>query len=134
MEKVTKEELSQIYYLNKELRMWQKELENLECQSLLRGQQLTGMPFVSGTSDKTGDIATTMADIKSIIIGKQKEIQIQKKKIMTYIEQIEDSYMRQIIFYRCVSCMSWNSVAQEIGGNNTEDSVKQAFHRFFKKN
>lgn len=134
MEKVTKEELSQIYYLNKELRMWQKELESLECQSLLRGQQLTGMPFVSGTSDKTGDIATTIADIKSIIIGKQKEIQIQKKKIMTYIEQIEDSYMRQIIFYRCVSCMSWNSVAQEIGGNNTEDSVKQAFHRFFKKN
>jgi hypothetical protein len=92
------------------------------------------MPFVSGTSDKTGDIATTIVDIKSIIIGKQKEIQIQKKKIMTYIEQIEDSYMRQIIFYRCVSCMSWNSVAQEIGGNNTEDSVKQAFHRFFKKN
>lgn len=134
MEKVTKEELSQIYYLNKELRMWQKELESLECQSLLRGQQLTGMPFVSGTSDKTGDIATTIADIKSIIIGKQKEIQIQKKKIMTYIEQIEDSYMRQIIFYRCVSCMSWNNVAQEIGGNNTEDSVKQAFHRFFKKN
>lgn len=134
MEKVTKEELSQIYYLNKELRMWQKELESLECQSLLRGQQLTGMPFVSGTSDKTGDIATNIADIKSIIIGKQKEIQIQKKKIMTYIEQIEDSCMRQIIFYRCVSCMSWNSVAQEIGGNNTEDSVKQAFHRFFKKN
>lgn len=134
MEKVTKEELSQIYYLNKELRMWQKELESLECQSLLRGQQLTGMPFVSGTSDKTGDIATTIADIKNIIIGKQAEIQIQKKKIMTYIEQIEDSYMRQIIFYRCVSCMSWNSVAQEIGGNNTEDSVKQAFHRFFKKN
>ena len=134
MEKVTKEELSQIYYLNKELRMWQKELESLECQSLLRGQQLTGMPFVSGTSDKTRDIATTIADIKNIIIGKQAEIQIQKKKIMTYIEQIEDSYMRQIIFYRCVSCMSWNSVAQEIGGNNTEDSVKQAFHRFFKKN
>lgn len=133
MEKVTKEELSQIYYLNKELRMWQKELESLECQSLLRGQQLTGMPFVTGTSDKTGDIAATIADIKSIIIGKQKEIQIQKKKIMTYIEQIEDSYMRQIIYYRCVSCMRWQEVAMEIGGNNTEESVKQAFHRFFKK-
>lgn len=133
MEKVTKEELSQIYYLNKELRMWQKELESLECQSLLRGQQLTGMPFVSGTSDKTGDIATTIADIKNIIIGKQAEIQIQKKKIMTYIEQIEDSCMRQIIFYRCVSCMSWNNVAQEIGGNNTEDSVRMAFNRFFEK-
>lgn len=133
MEKVTKEELSQIYYLNKELRMWQKELESLECQSLLRGQQLTGMPFVPGTSDKTGDIATTIADIKNIIIGKQAEIQIQKKKIMTYIEQIEDSCMRQIIFYRCVSCMSWNNVAQEIGGNNTEDSVRMAFNRFFEK-
>ena len=133
MEKVTKEELSQIYYLNKELRMWQKELESLECQSLLRGQQLTGMPFVSGTADKTGDFATTIADIKNIIIGKQAEIQIQKKKIMTYIEQIEDSCMRQIIFYRCVSCMSWNNVAQEIGGNNTEDSVRMAFNRFFEK-
>ena len=113
--------------------MWQKELESLECQSLVRGQEITGMPFITGTSDKTGDIATTIADIKNIIIGKQTEIQIQKKKIMTYIEQIEDSCMRQIIFYRCVSCMSWNNVAQEIGGNNTEDSVRMAFNRFFEK-
>lgn len=133
MEKVTKEELSQIYYLNKELQMWQKELESLECQSLLRGQQITGMPFVSGISDKTGDIATTIADIKNIIVGKQAEIQIQKKKIMTYIEKINDSYIRQIIFYRCVSCMSWSKVAREIGGNNTEDSVRMAFNRFFEK-
>lgn len=134
MEKVTREELSQIYYLNRELRMWQKELESLECQSLVGGQEITGMPFVSGTSDKTGDIATTIADIKNIIIGKQTEIELQRKKIISYIESVKDSYMRQIIFYRCVSCMSWSNVAREIGGNNTEDSVKQAFHRFLKNN
>lgn len=133
MEKVTREELSQIYYLNRELRMWQKELESLECQSLVRGQEITGMPFVTGTSDKTGDIATTIADIKRIIAGKQAEIQLQKKKILTYIESVEDSCIRQIIFYRCISCMSWNNVAQEIGGNNTEDSVRMAFNRFFEK-
>lgn len=130
---MTKEELSQIYYLNKEIRMWQKELERLECQSLLKGQQLTGMPGISGNGDGTGELAVKKADIRCIIEGRLKEIQLQREKIIEYINSIDDSFMRQIIFYRNVSCMSWRQVAAEIGGNNTEDGIRMLYNRFVKK-
>lgn len=34
-----KDELRQIYYLNKEIKMWGIELENLKCKSLMLGHQ-----------------------------------------------------------------------------------------------
>lgn len=131
--KLTKEELSQIYYLNREIIMWQKELSKLESKSLIKGQDFTGMPIVSGISDKTANAAIEKAEIQAIIQGKLTEIQVQRKRIMEYINSIDDSLSRQIIYLRNVSCMKWREVADTIGGNNTEDSVKQAYKRFFEK-
>ena len=131
---MSKEELSQIYYLNREIKMWQKELERLECQSLLKGQQLSGMPSGGGNIDKVGGLAVKKTDIQLIIEGKLKEIQLQRERIIGYINSIEDSMMRQIVFYRNVSCMSWRQVAMEIGGDNTEEGIKKIYQRFLKKN
>jgi hypothetical protein len=128
---VTKEELKQIYYLNQEIKMWQKELERLQCKSLVKGQEVTGMPFVSGTSDKVGDMVTQIVDIELIIRGKLSEIQLQRKKIIEYINSIEDSLLRQVIFLRNVSCMNWNQVANELG--SSENCVKQMYSRHFRK-
>ena len=131
---MTREELKQIYYLNKEVKMWQKELERLQCMSLIKRQQITGMPHVPGVSDKVGDLAATMADIEAIIRGKLAEIQIQRRKIIEYINSIDDSLLRQITFLRNVSCMTWEQVAASIGGGNTPDSVRKMYNRFLEKN
>ena len=131
---MTKEELRKIYFLNKEIKMWQKELEKLQCQSLIKGQEITGMPFSgSGNADKVGDMAVEMADTETIIKGKLAEIQIQRKKIVEYIAGIEDSEERQIIFYRCVSCMDWTQIAKEMGEGYSADAIKQKYYRHFKK-
>jgi hypothetical protein len=129
---VTKEELKQIYYLNQEIKMWQKELERLQCKSLVKGQEITGMPFVGGASDKVGDMVTQIVEIEQIIRGKLSEIQLQRKKIIEYINNIEDSLLRQVIFLRNVSCMNWNQVANELG--SSENCVKQMYSRHFKQN
>lgn len=50
-----------------------------------------------------------------------------------YIESIGDSRMRRIIRMRFLDKMTWNQVADNIGGNNTEDSVKKAFYRFIEE-
>jgi hypothetical protein len=47
-----------------------------------------------------------------------------------YIKSIEDSHMRRIITLRVIDGLSWNGVADRMGGNNTEDSVRKAFDRF----
>jgi hypothetical protein len=132
-ERVTKEELKQIYYLNKEIKMWQRELDAIECKSLIKGQVLTGMPFGSGVSDPTFNIVAEREKYRKIIEGKLAEVQVLRRKIIEYIDSIDDSLLRQIIFLRNVSCMSWNQVANEIGGNNTENSVRMMYNRHFIK-
>lgn len=53
--------------------------------------------------------------------------------VLDFIESIEDSHMRMIITYRFIENYSWNKVADAIGGENTEDSVRMAFNRFMEK-
>lgn len=127
---MTKKDLKQIYNLNREVEMWQRELDKSQCRSLVGSQVITGMPFGYGTSDKVASMACDIADTELIIKGKLAEIQQQRKKTMEYINGIDDSLMRQIVFYRHVSCMTWCEVANSIGGNNTENSVKKAYSRF----
>ena len=128
---MTKEELKQIYYINKEILMWQKELDRLQCKPLVKGQEITDMPFGSGTSDKVADLAIEIVDTKAVIKGMLAEIQIQRRKIIDYIEGIDDSLLRQVMFLRNVSCMSWNQVANELG--KTETCVKKLYSRHFGK-
>ena len=128
---MTREELKQIYYINKEIKMWQRELDRLQCKSLIGGQSLDGMPKGSGMSDKVADLAIEKEEIREIINGKLAEIQVQRKRIMNYINGIEDSLLRQIMFLRNVSCMSWKQIANELGSN--ENCVKQIYSRYFRE-
>lgn len=113
--------------------MWTQELKRIEEKSLIKSPQMTGMPFGRGISDPTGDLATELAETKAIVEGKLLELQLQRKKMMQYITTISDSFMRQILFYRHVSCMNWNQVAMNIGGGNTADGVRKAHKRFLEK-
>lgn len=50
-----------------------------------------------------------------------------------FIASVDDSRMRRVIALRFIDNLSWNKVADKIGGNNTEDSVKKAFYRYMEK-
>ena len=54
-------------------------------------------------------------------------------QVEKFIASVEDSRMRRIITLRVIDNLSWNSVADRIGGGNTEDSVKKSFYRFMEK-
>jgi hypothetical protein len=53
---MTRNELKQIYHLNKELKMWQEELDKVQAE-ILSSSKLTGMPRKTGISDKVGELA-----------------------------------------------------------------------------
>ena len=50
-----------------------------------------------------------------------------------FLTTITDSRMRRIINLRFIDGLSWNNVADKIGGGNTEDSIRMAFNRFMEK-
>lgn len=128
---MTREEIEQIFHINKEIKMWQRELDRLQCKSLVGSQNLDGLPKGNGTSDKVADDVINRVEIEEIINGKLAEIQVQRKRIMNYINSQEDSLLRQIIFLRNVSCMSWPQLAREL--NITEGCAKMIYYRHFRK-
>ena len=129
---MTKAELEQIYYLNRELKLWETELERVRCKSLV-GSPLPGNSHGSGVSDKVADRAERIIELENRIIAKRDEIQRLRDEAVEYIYSIPDSLTRQIIYYRCVSLMSWRRVAYEVGGNNTPDGVRMIYNRFMDK-
>jgi len=127
---MTKEELSEIYALNQEIKMWRKELDRIKNKSLIGCPNMNSVSFSGGISDKTGDTAIIITDIEKIIVDLMKDIEAQRKKIITYISSVDNSQVRQILFLRHVDCLGWWKVARIVGGNNTADSVRMAHDRF----
>ena len=129
---MTKKELGQVFYINKEIKMWKKELYELEMKSKVGAQQYKNCGG-SQKSDPTASAGLKKAALEEKIQTLLLELQIQREAITEYILTIDDSLIRQIMYLRHISCMSWRQIAMEIGGGNTEGSIKMIYHRFFEK-
>lgn len=130
--KTDKQTLEQIYYINRELKMWEHELERLKMRSPVASPS-PRIGTVSGISDPTARIAERRIEIESYIKFKTEQLQAARDEAMKFIWEIPDSLTRMIVFYRCVSLMSWRRVAYEVGGGNSEESVRKIYTRFFEK-
>ena len=127
---MTKNELKQLYYLNREIEEQQRRLEELECLSATCTSHITGMPRADGISNKVAKYASELADLKGLLELNLKRCFYELNRINRFIESITDSQMRMIISLRYVNGLSWFQVAESIGGGNTEDGVKKAAYRF----
>ena len=131
---MTKEELSSIYYIRQEIKMWEEQLELLTCKAQGKAMRLTGMPFgpSSGTGDQMADIAVRKADITELIERKKERLQQKQKKIIEWIMTIDDTFIRQIMLYRHVRCYTWQEVADQIG-HTTAESVRKQHDRYLQQ-
>ena len=130
---MTLQELSQLYYLNREIEHEKKRLKELEAAATNTAAKITGLPHISGIADKTA-IAAQMAECRVILEARIAQSAVEYNRLMRYINGISDSLTRQIFTLRFVSGLSWNQVALHIGGGNTGDGVRKHTMRFLHKN
>lgn len=132
---MTREEVSKIYYIDREIEMWKRQLSDLKNDSRIKAQNITGMPHANTnlTTDPTGKAVEKIEEVEEILNRLLTELQEQKKKVYAYIATIQDSLMRQIVMYRCISLCSWQDVAMYVGGENTADAVRMKFNRHFEE-
>lgn len=131
---MTIKELSQLYYLNREIEADKRRLAELELKALPGSPNMDGMPHAPGVSDNVARYAIEIADLKGIIEAKHQQCLYERNRLERYIAGIPDSLTRQIFTYRFVNGLPWLQVAACIGGNNTEDSVKKTCYRYVKNN
>jgi len=130
---MTLKELSQLYWLTREIELDKARLEELYSVAIGTGQHITGLPRVPGITDNVAKYAVEIADLKAIIEARVLRCQQEKIKLENYIDTIPDSVTRQIFCLRFINGLPWRQVAVSIGGNNTEDSVRMACMRYIWK-
>ncbi|MBO5059971.1 MAG: hypothetical protein J6C82_03565 [Clostridia bacterium] len=131
---MTKEDLMQVYYIDKEITAWKNELERIKNSVQVSGIRYSGMPKRKGQlDDKVAELAVSIAETERKISQKLLELEKAKSEVTSYILNIDDCQTRLIFKLRCINLMSWNAVADEIGGMNSEYSVKKRFYRYLEK-
>lgn len=131
---MTKKEARQLYYLNKEVELWQKALAAERSKSLIQGRQLANISSGNkGFTDEVAHRAMRELEIENKIKELEHRTAEEKLKILKYIESLDNSIDRQIVWYRAACCHTWRYIAQEVGGYNSEDSVRQRYNRLFEK-
>lgn len=130
---MTIKELSQLYWLNREIEQDTERLRQLETSALPGAQVLTGMPRGNMTSDRVGKYAAEIADLRGIINAKLTQCIYERARLERYIANVPDSLTRQIMTLRFIDGLSWRQVAACIGGGNTEDSVRKNCVRYIER-
>lgn len=118
---MTKKELSQLYYLKKEIKEQQKRLSELEALATSCTEKITGLPNGNGVSDKIANYATEIADLKNLIAKNLAKCIEEYKKLTTFIENIEDSQIRLILTLRYINHLTWQKIAFNL--NYYDESV-----------
>lgn len=147
---MTNEELSQLYYLNRDIEQHEKHKQELIDQIHNIGQtsdvvkaSATAYPYTQHSVSVTGvgindkskalKLQAELVDTKKIIELKTEQCILEYNRLMRYIVDVDDSLTRQILMHRYVDGLTWRQVAEHIGGGNTEEGVKKICYRFLAK-
>lgn len=131
---MTKKELSQLYYINREIEQLQARLNELECLATSSTQKITGMPSATGVSDMVGRYAAEIADLEALLDLNLKKCFYELNRLNRYIQSVEDAQMRMILSLRYINGLHWDQVAASISSCISSESIRKAHDRFLSKN
>lgn len=126
---MTRNDLEQIHYLNRELHIWEKELERLNNRSLVQSP-LPQIGSGSGISDRVGDKGAQTVDLETKIKQRKRLV----TEVFNFIENIPDVEIRIIVRSHCKDNDSWNTTLKKVGNTATMDGIKKRYSRFLENN
>lgn len=133
---VNKEQLLQLRYLKSEIMLLQNQIENINYRlttDSVRGSSLS-FPYIEHTIMITGidewNYKRKVKSLKDQLQKRVRELINLVDEINKYIDRIDDSLIRQIIMLRYINGLTWEQVAEQVGGNNTADGVRMIHNRF----
>ncbi len=129
---MTKKELSQLYYLRKEIKEQQRRLSELEALATNCTAKITGLPNGNGVSDKIANYATEIADLKSLLDLNLKKCFYELNRLDRFISSVNDSEMRIILTLRYSQGLSWQQIAQNMGVLGDGSTERKKHNRFLK--
>lgn len=113
----------------------QRIIDEGEVTDMVRGGEGGIQHFqITGFPNRDYNRMTTLLNTrKSILHALKSEIEQSINDVQEFINGIEDSHIRRIVTMRYIDGMRWKQIAVNIGGGNTEDSVRKTVERFLER-
>lgn len=112
---ITVQRLSQLRYLKHEIEAERERLVELRGLAEFGARQTDGMPKGSRKSNRVARFAVEMSYLQQLIADNMQRAVCELLRLQQFINEIEDSELRLIFFYRYIKCLSWQNVAFRMG-------------------
>lgn len=127
---MTLKELYSLYYIEQEIKEYELKIVELKEMATNITANYTGTTGGGNISDKVGNATAAIVQYTQMLEQAiQRDIE-QSIKINAFILNIDDAQLRQIMFLRFVKKLSWQCVANRIGGGNTSSAVRMRCIRY----
>lgn len=130
---MTINELSQYYYLSKEIQKDKYRIVELRSKAEKITVSTLGFPLSKTENSKVEKGVIAIADIEEIIKLNIQKRYYEEKRIREYIDNIDDAKLRLAFKTRFIDMESWVKVAMVLGGNNTADGARMMIKRYIEK-
>lgn len=127
---MTLEELNEYFHLLGQLNKARELLSSLEAAAAPRSPRLDGMPHMPGTSDRVGELAAELADMRARVASLEDRVRWASHEVSRFTDSIPNDQARLIFRLRFLRGLCWGEVAAIIGGGNTEGGVKKICYRY----
>lgn len=133
---MTKKDLSQCYYLRREIEHDEERLARLRAEALHPPTPVLSdePPGPHNGESRTEKLVLEIIALEGEIEEKRLNRIRELARLEQYISTIDDSLTRLVFSYRHVDGLRWTEIARKIGGNNTPDSVRKLHDRYIEKN
>lgn len=131
-----KKQLGQLRHLKTEIELLKKQIGSIETRTTSDSVQASQVdfPYIEYTAKIEGvdmqEYSRKLRRLQRKLNRKIDELMDAAEETEEYINSIDDSLTRQILFLRYVNGLTWEQVAASIGGGNTADSVRKVSERF----
>ena len=119
-----KEELNELYWLNKEIQDLQRRLKELEENVPIGNSKITGLPKSNSQTNQIETYVDQVDSLKRKINENMILVIEEKKKIEDFISTVDDAEMRMIIRLRNIDLMGWQEIGDALGMERTTASKK----------
>jgi len=134
---LTLEQLNQYLSLKKEEKMWTQELEELRRQSTIPVKDTVcgscnEFPYtehtitVSGIEQKQRE---KQEKLEARLLQRRERTSRERETIETFIDGLQDSQLRQIVYYRYIKGYGWTKIARLM--HNKESALQMKLKRYF---
>jgi DNA-directed RNA polymerase specialized sigma24 family protein len=136
---MTRQKLKQLRHLKREIELLEEQILCLDAEVVtdkVRGS-LSHHPWIETSFKITGfdreELGQKMERLKKKMQRRVDDLLELRTEILEFVENIDDSLLRQVIILRHVNGLSWEQVAAEIGSGTTWNSLRMMHDRFLER-